>query len=145
MEPGGSTISLVDTSFPRIAKTGILKNRICDAHTEKQDVEKGAKMSSDQQNSVEKLSGLLTAFSNYWRVQKSLTQQRPDLVAVAVPFALRLDFDQVVSACRPALLKTAQRIVRNREIAEDVVQEALRKAYSNLKRGRPYVLPKNRV
>jgi RNA polymerase sigma factor (sigma-70 family) len=102
-------------------------------------------MSSNQQNRTEKLPSLLMRYRNYAKVQLSIMRQHPDLVAVASPFALRSDFDELVSACRPTLVETAWRIVRNRETAEDVVQEALRKAYANLKFGRPYVLPKNRV
>jgi hypothetical protein len=43
MEPGGSTISLDDTPFPRVAKTGILRNIVCAVHAGKQYVEKEAK------------------------------------------------------------------------------------------------------
>lgn len=103
-------------------------------------------MSSNQQKRTEKFPGLFTVANNYALVQQSIEHQRPDLIAVAPPFAaLRSDFDQLVSACRPALVKTARCIVRDQETAEDIVQEALSKAYKNLMLGRPYVLPKKRI
>jgi RNA polymerase sigma factor (sigma-70 family) len=66
-------------------------------------------------------------------------------ILVKPPAGLRENFEQVASECRSKLFAAALSIVRDRDLAEDVVQEALIKAHAHLTDGKNYIVRRNRL
>jgi RNA polymerase sigma-70 factor, ECF subfamily len=66
-------------------------------------------------------------------------------IAVKPPANLQENFEQIVSECRPSLFAAALSIVHDRDLAEDVVQEALIKAYAHLTGQKNYIVRRNRL
>ena len=70
---------------------------------------------------------------------------RQDLILITAPFDTVKEFEKIVEQNRPQLIKTAMRVVHDQETAEDIVQEALLKAYKHLQARKVYLMPQKRA